>query len=416
MIPVTTLVLREIGLTLFQVGLALAAYSLAVVLLEVPSGALSDLWGRRRTYSLGTLANIAAVVLLLAAPGVWAVVLASVLRGAGRAFATGSLDALAIDTLRREAPDYDLQLFFSRVGMAIPAGLAATSLAGGFLPELASLPVLSTLASWSPAAGFGVNLVAHAVLVGVAGVLAWTLFREEPAPAHQRVGLSQLVRQIGGSVSLGFRTRQLALLLLSAAAAGLVLLSVETFWQPRLNTIVAADNVRVFGVLGSAYFAVAVLGNALSPLLVKAVGGNRAVAVMIYRILTGGALALLATRVATIGFASAYLVFFFLFAAAEPTWSAMLNELVPDERRSTLISVGSLMTQLGGFAGSLVFGVVSQTFGIPTSWLAAAVVFALSASLFVPLARGDAVRRTATKLASSGGDAPDGAVAADSRP
>lgn len=392
MVPVMTLVLRRIGLSLLEVGFALAAYSLTTVLLEVPSGALSDLWGRRRTYSLGTICDLASVGLLVYAPSVGVVVVASALRGVGRAFASGSLDALAIEALRRESPDYDLQLFFSTVGMAIPAGLAVTSFLGGFLPELSSVPGFRSISGWSPAGPFSVNLVVHGVLVALAGALAWVLFSEERPVArhHHTTGPRPgLVRQIADSVSFGVRSKRLAMLLFSSVAAGLVLLSVETFWQPRLNQIMTAETVRVFGILSSAYFAVAVVGSAVSPLVVRLLGGNRAVGLIAFRVLSALVLGVLAAQTGTAGFSVAYLAFFLLYAAGNPAHEAMLNELVPDERRSTLISVNSLMVQVGGFGGSLLFGVLSERFGIPVSWTVAAVGFALSAAFFVPLVRGE---------------------------
>lgn len=423
MVPVMTLVLREIGLSLLEVGLALAAYSLTTVLLEVPSGALSDLWGRRRTYSLGTASDLLAVVLMLVAPSTAVVIVASALRGAGRAFATGSLDALAIESIRHENPDYDLQLFFSRVGMAVPAGVAVASLAGGFLPELATLPTLGSLADLSPSGAFSVNLLAHGALVALAGALAWTLFDEEAPVAvpgtDARVerpvdeaatgepaaaGVRSLLTQVASSVAFAFRRRGLSLLLLSSAALGVVLLSVETYWQPRLDAIVESENVRLFGVLGAAYFAVAVLGNAASPLVVRLARGNRAAGVVIARLISAAALVALALQSAAGGFAVAYLAFFLAFTAGTPAQSAMLNELVPDSRRSTLISVSSLMLQLGGFGGSLLFGVISQRFGIGVSWMVAAGVLAASVLLFVPLLRSEAARVHASALECGVGD------------
>ncbi|MFW5688732.1 MAG: MFS transporter, partial [Spirochaetota bacterium] len=355
MVPVMTLVLRELGLSLLEIGFALAAYSLTTLVLEVPSGALSDLWGRRRTYTLGAAADLGSSLLILVAPSPAIAIVAFALRGAGRAFVSGSLDALAIETLRRESPDYDLQMFFSRVGMAVPAGLAITSLAGGFLPELAGLPPLRPLAGWSPAAGFSVNLLANLVLVGIAAALAWLLFDEAPRTATESSGARAVFAQVLSSVRFGIRTRGLNLLLLSAAAVGLVLLSVETFWQPRLDQIIRSDDVRLFGFLGSGYFAVAVLGNAASPLLVRVFGGNRAVGAIVARLASAAALAVLATQTTAAGFGALYLVFFLFFAGATPAQAAMLNELVPDERRSTLLSVNSLVLQAGGFTGSLLF-------------------------------------------------------------
>ncbi len=425
MVPVMTLVLRQLGLSLFEVGLAMAAYSLTTVILEVPSGALADLWGRKKTYLLGTLSDVAAAVLFLSFSGLGMVVVAAALKGAGRAFASGSLEALAVETIRRDEPEFDLNRFFSRVGMTIPAGLALTSLLGGFLPELAELRVFAWMAALSPANGFSVNLFFNAVLIGVAGLLAWIMFAEPTraaagdatagdtaadaggayagavaagaadargaAPAAH--GPIAVLRQVGRSLLFAARTRDLLLVLLSSFAIGLVLHSVETFWQPRLASIVVTDNVRLFGFLGSGYFAVAVLGNGLSPLLVRVTGGNRALAVIVYRVLSGTVLFLLALQTQAAGFGIAYLGFFFLFAATTPIQSAMLNELVPDSNRSTLISASSLIMQGGGFLGSLVFGAVSQTAGIGVSWMIAGGAFALSTLLFVPLARRGDLRR-----------------------
>lgn len=414
MVPVLTLVLRELGLSLFEVGIAMAAYSITTVLLEVPSGALADLWGRRKTYLLGTAADMTSTVLFLMFHGLGFVVVAAALRGAGRAFASGSLEALAVENIRRQQPDFDLQRFFARVGMAIPAGLAATSMVGGFLPELASLPVLGAIAGVSPAGGFSINLMANAILIGTAGVLALTLFEERhepgavPAPGANNVpkttpasgksgargterrtarAAGAIVRQIGESIGFAFTRRNLALILSSSFAVGLVLNSVETFWQPRLASISATEGVRIFGVLGAAYFGVAVLASALSPSFVRLLRGNRAATIMLYRILSGTVLIGLAVQTSTAGFAVAYLGFFFLFCITGPVQSTMLNELVEDSRRSTLISASSLISQSGGFLGALLFGVISQGAGIGASWSIAGGAFMLSALLFLPLAR-----------------------------
>jgi MFS family permease len=391
MVPVMTLVLRELGLSLFQVGVAMAIYSLTTVILEVPSGALADLWGRRKTYLLATAADIAAALLFILSRELMLVLAAASLRGAARAFASGSLEALVVGNIRRLDPAFDLQRFFSRVGMVVPAGLALTSLGGGFLPELAALPLLEPIAAGSPAQGFSVNLLVNALLTALAGLLAWTLFSEDtPRRASQgaaEVGPGAVFRQIIRALRLALARRSLGLVLASTFAVGLVLHAVETFWQPRLNMIVATETVLLFGVLGSGYFAVAVLGNALSPALVRMLRGNRAAASLVFRMLSGGALVVLALQSSAGGFAAGYLGFFVLYAITMPIHAAMLNELVPDAQRATLISTGSLIMQVGGFLGSLAFGVVSQAAGIGWSWAIAGVAFMASALLFVPLIR-----------------------------
>ncbi|MFP4484324.1 MAG: MFS transporter [Spirochaetaceae bacterium] len=417
MVPIMTLVFRRLGLTLFEVGLATAAYSLTTVILEVPSGALADLWGRKKTYLLGTFSDIAAVVLLLSFRGLGMVVVAAALRGAGRAFSSGSLEALAVETIRRGQPDFDLNRFFSRVGMTIPAGLAATSLLGGFLPELADLPVAAWLVRVSPAEDFSVNLLVNAALTGAAGLLSWFMFaepRRRPSgsasgppgwggeDAADVRGAIAVLRQVGGALRFAAKTRDLLRVLLSSFAVGLVLHSVEIFWQPRLASIIVTDNVRLFGFLGSGYFAVAVVGSGLSPLLVRVTRGNRAMAVILYRALSAAILVVLALQTRAEGFGIAYLGFFFLYASTTPIQATMLNELVPDSKRATLISASSLIMQGGGFLGALLFGAVSQSAGIGVSWMMAAGAFALSTLLFVPLARRARLDREISESATAG--------------
>ncbi len=91
------LLVQSRGFTLGQVGLLFGVFALTVALLEVPSGMLADLWGRKRTalaaYGFLIIAQLAlffafSLPLLLA----WAV-----LYGVGRALVSGALEAWFVD-------------------------------------------------------------------------------------------------------------------------------------------------------------------------------------------------------------------------------------------------------------------------------------------------------------------------------
>lgn len=63
--PVYSLVLLSRGATLSTLSLCVAAQMVTVVLLEVPSGVMSDLLGRRRLFVASCLSALAAYLVML---------------------------------------------------------------------------------------------------------------------------------------------------------------------------------------------------------------------------------------------------------------------------------------------------------------------------------------------------------------
>jgi len=85
----------------FADGITLGAiYYFSVFLLEVPSGYLSDRFGRKRTLVAATVMFICAYLLFLAADTFASFVVAQVFIAAGIAFQSGSDSALLIDSLK----------------------------------------------------------------------------------------------------------------------------------------------------------------------------------------------------------------------------------------------------------------------------------------------------------------------------
>ncbi|MGD9097757.1 MAG: MFS transporter [Desulfobacterales bacterium] len=105
--PVFAILFLDFGLSLEQFALLNAVWATAIVLLEVPSGALADIIGRRRLLIGAALLMVAEMVLLCLAPrghptALFLFFLANrILSGAAEAAASGADEALAYDTLRR---------------------------------------------------------------------------------------------------------------------------------------------------------------------------------------------------------------------------------------------------------------------------------------------------------------------------
>lgn len=111
--PVFTILFLDFGLTLQQFALLNAVWAATIVLLEVPSGALADIFGRRKLLiCTGVLMVVELSLLCLVPLGnlnlIFEVFLINrVLSGAAEALASGADEALAYDTLKKEGLSED---------------------------------------------------------------------------------------------------------------------------------------------------------------------------------------------------------------------------------------------------------------------------------------------------------------------
>ena len=106
--PIFTILFLDFGLTLSQFAILNAAWAAAIVLLEVPSGALADILGRRNLLRTTGVLMVIEIALLCFVPRgnanlLFIVFLINrVISGAAEAAASGADEALAYDSLKKE--------------------------------------------------------------------------------------------------------------------------------------------------------------------------------------------------------------------------------------------------------------------------------------------------------------------------
>ena len=100
--PFLVLAFREKGLSFFQIGLLIGVRELCINLMEVPTGAVADVAGRRKAMVYSHVAYAASFVLLGMASALPLLFLAMFLFGVGEAFRTGTHKAIIFDRLRQQ--------------------------------------------------------------------------------------------------------------------------------------------------------------------------------------------------------------------------------------------------------------------------------------------------------------------------
>ncbi|GLX01781.1 MFS transporter [Microtetraspora sp. NBRC 16547] len=384
------------GLDLGEIGLVSAAYSVTIVVLELPTGGLADVVGRRTVLAVGTGFSAVGLVVMALADSVWLFFVASLFKGVARALSSGPAQAWYVDALHAaEGPDADL-----KPGLAVGSAASSTALLGGVLAGgLAPLvlPGDEVLRLSVPVWCGAVAAVAALVVVVVAmPEPPRSTSRGGPARSRAAARFGEILTDVPLTIRDGFhmavRDRGLARLLLFSAASGMMLAAIETLTPVRLAELTGRleTGSSVYAFVAAVGFAGNAVGSSIALFVARLLRTSTRTAVAAI-VVTAAALGGLAASVAlsgTAGVVAAGVAYFLVFAAisvAELVRGELIHLRVESARRATVMSVDSLQLQFGGLLITLGLGPLTTGLGIGGTWAAVAVVILVSSLLFVRL-------------------------------
>lgn len=369
--PVFVLFASARGLSAVEIGLVFSVQAVLVILLELPTGGLADSIGRRPVLLLSSVLNVVAFLLVAAAQGLAAFLVAFGVLGVARALDSGPLEAWFVDGVLQEDRDADTSIGLSRAGVATAAALAAGAVLGGALPALTDDGLVVT---FLVAAGL---TLAQSLLV-----LLWVRDTgRRPSRLATRARVAAVPRVVRNSYRLARQDHALRLLVVLAAGTGAALNTLELIAPLRFASLYdsAEEATRVFGLVVALGFGGAAAGAALAPLTRRLSGGSgpRAIsaAFAVGALATAGFATGESASVLAAGYALAYLA----TGCAWPLRQQLLHARVTAAQRATTVSIASLALQFGGL-------VTNQT----APWLyqagGAAAAFGATAALLAVLA------------------------------
>jgi len=356
---VNTLFLLSVGLNIFQVMLVNAAYTVAQVLFEVPTGVIADTLGRRVSYLLAVgiifLSTLLYMWFGLAGQGVGPFAIASALLGLGYTFYTGAVDAWMVDALHSVAYQGALEPIFARYGMVFGVFMLIGTTAGGFLGQLDL---------WIPYAVRAVVLV-PAFLLGLLAMRDLG-FAGRKLTLGSFAGETRRIARAG--VAYGLRDPVVRFIMFATFVQGIFFVYGFYSWQKYFLDLLGKDLVWVTGVIAACVGLTQILGNALVGRIMKRVA-DRGLILMV---------AVGVSTVAVVGAALAqqfwvavplYLVSTAAFGVYMPVKQGWLNARIPSQERATIISLDALFGDGGMTVGQVGLGYVSQVVSIPAAWL-----------------------------------------------
>ncbi|MCH2066912.1 MAG: MFS transporter [Shimia sp.] len=383
-VAVVTLALTDRGMDLFQISLLFGVYSLTTMTMELPFGGLADSIGRKPVFLTAVIASLISLALFLSSSNFYVLALSFAFIGFGRALRSGTLDAWFVETFKTTAPNVDVQPALAKAQTANAIGLAMGAILGGLLPDI--------LGPYAQSLGFSPYDTSYAASFAVMlGVFAFTKLAiiEPPRPKHPR-GLIQgfanvpLVIKDAGLLALKHRT--LSLLLAALAIFLMATNPVEVLWptfaKPMLDATFANTAI---GALTATYFFAIAFGAALSPHVSKLFKRHHAKTLAATFTCLAALQIALAYQGHILAFATVFILYSICLGICETPASSILHRCVADHQRSTLLSLRSLIQQLGAALGLLLTGSVAELYSLSIAWSLGAVFLLLAAVLCLML-------------------------------
>lgn len=313
------------GFTLVEIGLAESCFHLASLLFEVPSGVISDVFGRKKSMILSQLMFMFSALGMAFSTNLAGICLALVLDAWGYNFASGAREALAYDSMKVAGLEGKYMDFSSRELSIYRLGNAAAILCAGLTLMIGHraayiLDALLALAGMLTACGLEEVRLEETQFEGKVSERILRCFRESLVFLHGNV-------------------RSFGLMLVNSLVGAAAILTVF-FLQARLTQVGVSD-----ALLGPVLFVISMGG---------AVGARASARISCWSFRRAAAVCMIGTLLGVLSGigCSAALMCFGGFAAnlcsdlLEVRTDAILNDRFPSSQRSTLLSVASLVFSL----------------------------------------------------------------------
>ncbi|MCO6384600.1 MFS transporter [Oceanicola sp. 502str15] len=385
-VAVVALALTDRGMDLFQISLLFGVYSLTTMTLELPFGGLADTIGRKPVFLAAVIASLISLALFLSSSHFGVLALSFAFIGFGRALRSGTLDAWFVETFRTAAPNVDVQPALAKAQWANAMGLAIGAILGGLLPD--------AFGAMGTAYGISVYDVSYAASFAVMlAVLLYTLLfiaENQPPlkPKALKNGFTNVPSVVAEASVLALKHPMLSMLLAALALFLMATNPVEVIWptyaKPMLDDAYANTAI---GALTAAYFFSIALGASLSARISRLFRRRHAVTLAALFASLAVVQIALAVQQGILGFIFVFVLYSIALGASETPASSILHRCVEDRQRSTMLSLRSLIQQLGAALGLVMAGAIAEIYSTSIAWSVGAVFLLLAMALALILAK-----------------------------
>lgn len=349
--PIVVLFYHDNGLGMQEVFILQAIYSIAIVVLEIPSGYFADVLGRKNTLIIGSILGFMGYLVYSFSFGFWGFLVAEIVLGFGQSLISGADSALLYDTLLQHKKERD---YMKHEGRMISVGNFAEALAGIAGGLLAAISLRYPY--------YFQSVIAFAAVPA-----SLTLIEPKIHGAAVKMGFNQIIKVVKYAL---IDNKQLMWNILYSSFVGASTLTMAWFVQPWFINVELP--VTMFGVLWT--------------LLNLSVGITALFAYRFERFFGVKSTVLGFTVILALGFFGAAfiqslwgLVFLFLFymarGVATPVLKDYINRITKSDVRATILSVRNFVIRIVFALWGPFYGWYTDVFSLQGALIIAGIIF-----------------------------------------
>jgi MFS family permease len=348
-LPILALYFEESLFTITNVALIFAIEAVAIVLFEIPTGAIADLFGRKRTLVMANFIVLIAVLFLYIGGSMLMFILFAIFNSFARALASGTYNAFIYDSLKDEKKEHHYKKVIGTFYALWPVGASIGSVIGGYLAKVSlSFPV-------------GLSLIP----LFVAFIL--TLMLKEPN--YEKEDNKNLLKHIFNSSKIVIHNKQLIILMMGGflfmAFGATIYLLWPLFFKFKEIPIV------LFGWIAALIFGFSSLGHYFSHAISEKIGNKTT---LIISVLSSPLLLIIATLTTKFTSVLFFIIPSLFFGLITPIIDHLLNAEISSGKRATIISISNFLGQLGVAIFAPFIGYFAEFYTINTAFMISAIL------------------------------------------
>ena len=351
------------GLSMKDIMILQAVYSIAIVVLEVPSGYLADVIGRRKTLILGAVFGTFGFATYSFSHGFTGFLVAEIILGIGQSCISGADSAMLYDSLLEKGEEKKYTRFEGRITSLGNVAEAVAGIAGGLLAGI-------TLRT---------PYFAQTFVALIALPAAITLVEPTRKVPLIKAGLKEIIHIARFAL---FRDRPLRRNILFSAITGTATLTMAWFAQPFFEY--TRIDIAWFGILWTTLNLTVAITSYTAHRLERKLG-QRGSILLIALLIPLGYLAL--SRFHLPGGLFVLYLFYLVRGYATPVLKDYINRITASSIRATVLSVRNFIIRLLFALTGPLLGWIKDVYSLPQALLLAGFIFMiisiLTAILFI---------------------------------
>ncbi len=342
-LPVLAIYFEKNLFSVTNVAIIFAVEAIAITVFEMPTGAIADLFGRKRTIIFANMIRLLALVFLYIGGSMTMFIIYAIINSFARSLNSGTDNALIYDTLKGESKEYLYKKIIGTYQAIWPLGASAGSIIGGYLATISlSFPILISF-----------------IPLSIATIL--TFFLKEPR--YEKENYKNIFKHIANSLKITVSNKQLSVLMTGGFI--LVGLSESVHLLSPLFFQFKEIPIEFFGWITAFVFGFSSLGHYLSHIVSEKIGNKKTLIIAVF-------VSPLLLLFATLSIKHTAIILFVIpsifFGLRNPIIDHLLNLEVSSSKRATIISTFNFLGQLGLAVFSPMIGYFADLYTINTAF------------------------------------------------